>query len=224
MIKIYYILLMDINKLKNINEYDNINELFKYLTLHLNGLLDLSDDVLELLRKKIKINKSLFDYIYNHKISSNKSFTELYKLCNILYKNNKYYFHGDNHSGLPINEESGRPYFKDCKCLYSKCGKEFNSPEELIKHFQTENIKYYHGYHRYHEDYVSYIIKLFEENKHFGKCPIYFCKFTGDLRAHYESLGIKPFWTPESKILFACEDYIKFDINVTDNCTICMCL
>lgn len=219
---LYSILLMDINKLKNINQYDNINELFKYLTLHLNGLLDLSDDILELLRKKIKINKSLFDYLYMHKINSNKSFTELFKLCNILYKNNKYYFQSDNHTGLPINEDSGRPYISDCKCLYSKCGKEFNTPEELISHFQTENIKYFHGYHLHHENYVNYIIKLFEDNKHFGKCPVYLCKYVGDLRAHYESLGIKPFWTPESKILFACEDYIKFDINVTDNCIICM--
>ena len=51
---------------------------------------------------------------------------------------------------------------------------------------------------------------------------MYFCKFVGDLRAHYESLGIQPFWTPESKILYSCDTYIKFNISESDDCMICM--
>ena len=131
----------------------------------------------------------------------------------IIYKNNKYHFTGDNHIGLPLDEENGRPYLHNHKCLYPKCGQKFNTPEELIIHLELENIPYYHGYHNKHEHFSDYIIKLFEENKCVGKCPIYCCKFVGDLRAHYESLGIKPFWTPESKILYSCETYIKFNIS-----------
>jgi 2-polyprenyl-6-methoxyphenol hydroxylase-like FAD-dependent oxidoreductase len=219
----YSVLLMDINNYKKCNHTLNItNELFKYLTLYLNGLLDLSEDMLETIRCDIKINKPLFEHLCQYKKKSDKSFEDLYKLCNTLYKTNKYYFQGDNHMGLPLNEKSGRPYLYSNECLYPKCKKKFNSPDELIKHLQLENIKYYHGYHLHHEGYVGYIIKLFEENKHFGKCPMYFCKFVGDLRAHYESLGIQPFWTPESKILFASEDYIKFNISESDNCMICL--
>lgn len=197
---IYSFLLIDIRNYKECKKsFDITQELFKYLTLYINNVLDLSEDMLESIRKEIRINKPMFNYLCEHKKKSEKSFADLYKLCNTLYKNNKYHFTGDNHIGLPLDEENGRPYLNNNKCLYKKCGQKFYTSEELIIHLELENIKYYHGYHNKHEHFSDYIIKLFEENKCVGKCPVSSCKFVGDLRAHYESLGIKPFWTPEKK-------------------------
>jgi flavin-dependent dehydrogenase len=223
---LYSVLLMDINKLYLIKNYNNINELFKYFTLFLNGNIDLSDDMLEFIRKKIRFNKALFQYLLNsldqNKIKSNKSFGEIYKLCSQIYKNNKYFFADDNHTGLPINEETGRPYLSEGICHYPKCGRVVGDPCYLSNHLAESGVKYNSGYHLDHEQYIPKIIELFEQNKTFEKCPSTKCKFIGDLRAHFESLGLKPFWTPQSKILFANENYIKYDIISAEYCIVCM--
>ena len=78
------------------------------------------------------------------------------------------------------------------------------------------------GYHLRHEYFISNIIKRFEENKLYDKCPVYSCKFNGNLRDHFESLGLAPFWTPESRILLSDEKYIKYNITQSDNCIVCL--
>ena len=197
--------------------------------------------MLEFIRKKIRFNKALFQYLLNsldqNKIKSNKSFGEIYKLCSQIYKNNKYFFADDNHTGLPINEETGRPNFSEGICHYPKCGEFFNNSYLLYRHLIDSGKKYISGYHLDHEQYIPKIIELFEQNKTFQKCPSHKCKYVGDLRAHFESLGLEPessrsraglskpsepFWTPQSKILFATNSYIKYDIVSTEYCIVCM--
>ena len=69
----YSVLLMDINNYKMSSHTLNItNELFKYLTLYLNGLLDLTEDMLETIRCDIRINKPLFEHICQYKKKSDK--------------------------------------------------------------------------------------------------------------------------------------------------------
>jgi flavin-dependent dehydrogenase len=217
---IYSLLLLDINKIR-VYDFNKIHELFKYLTLYLNNLLDLSDDLVEFIRNKLKFNKNLLHCLIKNKSDKNNTFEEIYKKLNLIYKNNIYHFCDDIHTGLPINKETGRPYFSDLKCLYPKCGEVFSNKSALVNHLNLYS-KYIPSYHLYHEYYIDNIIRLFEQNKIYDKCPLYSCKFYGNLRDHFESLGLKPFWTPESKIMCADENCVKYNITESDNCIVCL--
>jgi flavin-dependent dehydrogenase len=217
---IYSLLLLDINKIRDY-DFNKIHELFKYLTLYLNGVLDLSDDLIEFINNKIKFNKNLLNCLIKSKSDKNNTFEEIYKKLNNIYKNNIYHFCDDIHTGLPINKETGRPYFSDLKCLYPKCGQVFSNESALINHLNLYS-KYKPSYHLNHEYYINNIIKLFEQNKIYDKCPMYSCKFYGNLRDHFESLGLKPFWTTESKIMCSDERYVKYNITESDNCIVCL--
>ena len=220
---IYSLLLLDINKIR-LYDFNKVHELFKYLTLYLNGILDLSDDLIEFITEKIKFNKNLLNCLIKniqHKSDKNNTFEKIYKKINNIYKNNVYHFCDDIHTGLPINEQSGRPYFSDLKCLYPKCGKVFSNKDELVNHV-VKYSNYKASYHLHHENYIQHIIKLSEENKIYNKCPLFSCKFYGNLRDHFESLGLKPFWTTESKIICSDAKFVKFDITKSDYCSICL--
>lgn len=104
------------------------------------------------------------------------------------------------HDGLPIPDpELGRPHLQWRKCYFQNCGKEFNSPAELVNHLTKCNA-YTQGYHWAHEEALYCIVGPdYVRQNNLTKCPSYACnKKSFDtpegLIAHYQELGIEPFW------------------------------
>lgn len=141
------------------------------------------------------------------------------------------------HDGLPIPDpELGRPHLQWRKCYFPNCGREFNTPVELVTHLQKCNA-FTQGYHWAHEEALYCIIGPdYVRENNITKCPSWACNqktFNSpeDLIKHYQELGIEPFWE-KGMCFFSDDNLSKSDYKrmlcsvpkffVTETCMICL--
>lgn len=225
-----------INHIINSNK-NNIIELLRIFTFY--STLNIDDKIIDskILYSYIKtfINPSVCDYLEKNKRfiklknGDKQKINEIYSVVKCMIDVNKTnYTHELNvrkHKGWPIHPTEGRPRIGHLECLYENCGEKFTNGDRLHSHLITSVPNFCQRYHTIHEEKIfnyGYTIPVQYENI---KCPVWCCKFVGNIKEHFKQLGIQPYWSPSDycvKPKDIIENENSYKIFESEVCMMCL--
>jgi flavin-dependent dehydrogenase len=231
-----------INQIINRNK-NNITKILRIFTLYLthNITEKLIDSKILYTYIKTFINSSCCDYLEKNrrciKLTGDDidKINSIYSVVKCIIDVNKTNYENElnmkKHKGFPIHPIDGRPRIEHKECLYENCGEKFNNGDKLYLHLLRSIPNFCAKYHYYHEYHLNHILDLSKTPQFINmKCPVYFCKFVGNIGEHYKQLGIKPFWSQsdycvkiknnkDEQNIEKIEEYKIFE---SDTCMMCM--
>jgi hypothetical protein len=214
-------------------------EIIKYLNKINNFKIIITDDLID------KIKDEIPDML--HQFASLRCiFNPDFNICDIFKFNIKHTvvpitkpkqkIKDGKHDDYPLVDPIfGRPHIELKKCCHKDCGQIFETEGQLTHHLYINGC-YMYRFHKAHEE-TSLINNLTPEKvlqENIVCCPSYICDkchfdTPNDLILHLRSLGIKPFWMPNTQDYPPTENNfgkkiirVKKLVFRRDTCVICL--